>query len=189
VETLGRKAFRPVNAYSGELTVKLTRLVAATCLACIGIALLGCAALLAPALADEKADRAKDEAAIKQLGKDWQKAWNKHDMDALALLFAEDADFVTVGGRWLKGRKAFKEHHDKKHAMQFKESVFTTAEVQVKFLKPDIALVHVNWSMKGDKDPDGTPRQPRSGLFTWVVTNQGGDWLIQAAHNTGIVAF
>jgi uncharacterized protein (TIGR02246 family) len=70
--------------------------------------------------------------------------------------------------------------------MQFKESVWTTTAVQVKFLKPDIALVHVSWDLRGDKDPDGTPRQPRRGIFTQVVIKRGGRWLIQASQNTNI---
>jgi len=128
----------------------------------------------------------KDIEAIKQINRDWQEAWNRHDMKALAALVAEDVDFVTVSGTWLKGRKAFEELHARTHAMMFKESVLTTTDVQLKFLKPDIALVHVSWGMKGDKDPDGTPRQPRRGILTHVVTKHGGRWLIQASQNTNI---
>jgi uncharacterized protein (TIGR02246 family) len=152
----------------------------------IGIALIAVAPAAAPTRAAEEADRAKDEAAVKQLGQAWQDAWNTHDMDALASLPAEDADFVHVGGRLLEGRKAFEDYHAKRHAMQFKESVWTTTDVRVKFLKPDIALAHVHWGMKGDKNPVGTPRQPRRGLFTWVVTKPRGGWLIRASHNTNI---
>jgi uncharacterized protein (TIGR02246 family) len=70
--------------------------------------------------------------------------------------------------------------------MQFKESVWETTDVQVQFLKPDIALVHVRWGMSGDKDPDGTPRQPRRGIFTRVFIKEGGRWLIKASQNTNI---
>ena len=131
-------------------------------------------------------DGAKDIEAIKQIESRWQEAWNSHDMKALASLVAEDVDFITVAGTWLKGRKAFEEHHAARHAMQFKESVWETTDVQVKLLKPDIALVHVSWGIRGDKDPDGTPRQPRRGIFTQVMTKHGGRWLIQASQNTNI---
>ena len=40
--------------------------------------------------------------------------------------------------------------------------------------------------MSGEADPDGTPRQPREGIFTWVVRKMDGQWLIDAAHNTNI---
>ena len=67
---------------------------------------------------------------------------------------------------------------------QFIESSWATREVAVQFLTPDISLVHVSWTIKGDKDPDGTPRQPREGVFTWVVVKERGEWLIRAAQNT-----
>lgn len=41
-----------------------------------------------------------------------------------------------------------------------------TKTVNVQFLKPDVALVHVDWTLRGDRDPDGTPRPPRGGVFT-----------------------
>lgn len=143
-------------------------------------------ALFPPAWVANAQSQTKDIEAIKQIDRDWQEAWNRHDMKALAALVAEDVDFVSVSGGWLKGRKAFEERHARAHAMMFKESFLTTTDVQVKFLKPDIALVHVSWGMKGDKDPDGTPRQPRRGILTHVVTKHGGRWLIQASQNTNI---
>ncbi len=151
-----------------------------TCAFIIGLALFFTAW---PATAQNKES---DTEAVKQIERRWQEAWNRHDMKALAALVAEDVDFITVSGIWLKGRMAFEEHHTRVHAMQFKESVWATTDVQVKFLKPDIALVHVNWGLRGDKDPDGTPRQPRRGIFTRIVTKQGGKWLIQASQNTNI---
>jgi uncharacterized protein (TIGR02246 family) len=134
----------------------------------------------------EPGGRARDEGAVKQLALRWQEAWNRHDMDALASLVAEDIDFVAVGAAWMKGRKAFKEVQTRTHSMQFKESVWTPTAVEVKFLEPDTALVHVNWSLKGDKDADGTPRPSRRGIHTWVVTRQPGGWIIQAGQNTNV---
>ncbi|MBA3640738.1 MAG: SgcJ/EcaC family oxidoreductase [Acidobacteriota bacterium] len=99
--------------------------------------------LLSPLWPASAQDNAKDIEAIKQIESRWQEAWNSHDMKALASLVAEDVDFIAVAGTWLKGRKAFEEHHATRHAMQFKESVWEATDVEVKFLKSDIALVHV----------------------------------------------
>src|SRR3989442_1230360 len=89
-------------------------------------------------------------------------------MKALASLVAEDVDFINVEGTWLKGRKDFEEHHVRLHAGPFKESVWATTEVQVTFLKPDVAIVYVSWNAKGQKERDGTPQQPRPGIFMAV---------------------
>jgi uncharacterized protein (TIGR02246 family) len=128
----------------------------------------------------------EDETAIRKLETAWQAGWNSHDMKALTALLSDDIDFVSVAGNWMKGKEAFEKHHAERHAMQFKDSVWTTSDVKVAFLKPDVALVHVKWALKGDRNPDGSPRQPRTGIFTRVVTKHGGRWLIRASHNVNI---
>lgn len=129
---------------------------------------------------------AKDREAIKSIALKWQDNWNRHDMKTLAALLAEDVDFVTVGGTWQKSSKEFEEYYAKRHVMQYKESVWTLKNTEVKFIKPDVAVAHVEWSMKGDKDADGTPRQPRQGIFTWVLEKRRGMWIIIASQNTNL---
>jgi uncharacterized protein (TIGR02246 family) len=108
-------------------------------------------------------------------------------MKALAALVADDVDFITVAGNWRKNRKEFEEHHsNKRHEMQYNESVWTTKNIEVKFIRTDVAMAHVEWIIKGDKDPDGTPRKPRQGISTWVVEKQKGQWLIIATQNTNL---
>jgi uncharacterized protein (TIGR02246 family) len=107
-------------------------------------------------------------------------------MEAMAELFTEDADFVTVGGIRFKGRARIRDEHAKRHEMQFKESVVTVRSVDVRFLKPDVALVHVDWGMERDRDPDGTSRAPRNGVMSWVVVRQRDEWRIASAHNTNV---
>ena len=146
------------------------------------------AALLVPASADEKADRAKDEEAIKQVAKAWQEGWNKHDAAALAVLLAEDVDFVTVVGPegWFKGREKNQEYLAEIHKRYFRDSVWTTKETHVRFLRPDVAVAHVLWSTVGDNVPipGRRPDVPRPGIFTWVLEKRDGKWLVVASQNT-----
>ncbi|HEY5756773.1 MAG TPA: SgcJ/EcaC family oxidoreductase [Steroidobacter sp.] len=109
--------------------------------------------------------------------------WERRTDADMASLMTEDADFVNVGARRWKGRAEIEAEHTQR-LNQFRESTWSTEAVTVQFLKPDVVLVHVNWALKGDKDPDGTPRSPRSSVFTWVVVNQSNGWLIRAAQNT-----
>lgn len=140
----------------------------------------------APTRPDETADRAKDEAAIKRLGTDWRDGWNKRDAGALAALLAEDVDFITVRGPngWLKGRDQFREDHARKMKTQFGDSEWTTKDVQVKFVRPDLALARVLWTTKGDKVRHVKHGEPREGIFTWVVEKKDGKWRIVASQNT-----
>jgi hypothetical protein len=57
-----------------------------------------------------------DEVGVNAVVRGFEEAWNRHDMDALATLFANDADFVNViGMRWV-GRDAIKQSHAASHA-------------------------------------------------------------------------
>ena len=151
----------------------------------LSILLIVLITIVLPAVAQSKGN-SKDTETIKSIALKWQDLWNRHEIKALAALVAEDVDFITVGGVWQKNQKEFEEYHAKGHAMQFKESVWTTKNTTVKFVKSDVAVAHVEWAIKGDKDPDGTPRQPRQGIFTWVLEKHKGNWLIIAAQNTNI---
>lgn len=128
-----------------------------------------------------------DEAA-RAIALEWEAAWNAHDMARLAALFTDDADLVTVAATHLRGRAAIETSHAAMHRTQFGASVWKNADTEVQPLAPDWALVHQAWSIRGDLDPDGTPRAPRSGLFTWWLHRRDGAWRIRAAQNTNAVA-
>ena len=124
------------------------------------------------------------ESSAKAVSVAWVKAWNTHDMEALADLVDEHVDFITVGGRWLKGRAAFKEHHTLLHkTATFKDAVVEDRGTHVQRLSPDVLLVHTEHYTMGDRERDGTARQPRNGIMTWVLTQSGGRWRIRASHN------
>jgi uncharacterized protein (TIGR02246 family) len=132
------------------------------------------------------ADQAEDEQAIRTVQERWDDAWNRNDVHALAALVAEDVRFVNVAGQVLTGRTEFEQLQTRTHAMQFKESVRTVTATDIKFLTPDIAVAHVHWGMKGDKDADGTPRQPRNGVMMQVLMKQDAKWMVVAAQNTNV---
>ena len=105
-------------------------------------------------------------------------------MRALANLLAEDVDFVTVRGTWLRGRKEFRQHHALYHATLFKHTSFAVTGTTIRFLAADLALTHVTWRLSGELDLDGTPMKPRRGIFTQVLLKSKGRWRILASHNT-----
>lgn len=158
-----------------------------TLLRAMAVAVLAAAILGMPrGSAAEIADRAADEAAIKELGRKWQDAWNTRDADALTALLAEDVDFVTVLGPrgWMKGHAQFKEAHARMFTTLFTESQWTSREMHVKFIRPDLAIQRVLWSTTGDRVRHVKHGEPRNGIFTWVVEKRNGKWLIIASQNT-----
>jgi len=128
----------------------------------------------------------KDQSQLYELTVKWERYWNIHNMDSMGTLLRNDVDFVNVGGGWLKGKEETVALHKKNHATIFKTSAWTTDSVAIKYVKPDLAILHIKWSIKGDFDPDGTPRNPRHGVFTWVVTKQNHEWLLLAVHNVNV---
>lgn len=146
-----------------------------------------CVSAVRPAAAD---DKAKDEAAVRELAAAFEKTHNKHDAEAFAALFAPDGDFTNVRGMTAKGRKAIEEFHrplfagdTSKGNPSFKDAVLKVDEVKVRFLRPDVASVDVRWTQTGSKAPDGKDRGTRKGLASWVATKEGGAWQVAVMHN------
>jgi uncharacterized protein (TIGR02246 family) len=130
------------------------------------------------------AQNRSDEAAVRNIPQLFAAAWAKHDGHELAKIMSEDVDFVNVGGDWLHGRKDFELYHSRLLSGRFKESRFVPLETFVRFLRPDLAVLHWSWKVEGDKNEDGTPRKPRFGLFTMIVEKKNGGWLVVEAQNT-----
>lgn len=132
---------------------------------------------------ESKTYNSKDLAALRLLPVKWERYWNSHNMDSMGTMLRQDVDFVNVAGTWLKGKTEAVKDHKQKHQTMFKKSVWTTDSMEVKFVKPDLAIMHIGWGLSGDFDPDGTPRQPRHGIFTWVIIKDKGEWQLLAVHN------
>jgi uncharacterized protein (TIGR02246 family) len=132
----------------------------------------------------------KDRGAIEQTLKAFLEAWNKHDAHAFAMTFAEDADFTNVAGVHAQGRASVEAFHAPIFAGAFKESHQTAQIRSIRFLKPDLAAVDVDWQMTGTRSPDGTPPPDRRGLLDWVMARQAdGTWLIEIMHNTELTNY
>ena len=99
--------------------------------------------------------------AIRELERQQQDAWNRHDAKAYASLFSEDGDYAFV----------------------FRESVLTITDVHVKFPAPEMAIAHVRWTMVGAHTPEALPK-PQQGIQTQLLQKQSGKWLIVAFQNT-----
>jgi len=116
----------------------------------------------------------------------FEDAWNRHDMDAFAMLFATDADFVNViGMRWI-GRDAIKQHHAASHATIFRSSTLKIEETTLRFLKSDVATARSVWTLSGITSESGQLAPTRTGILTHVLEKIDGHWLIVLTQNTDI---
>jgi uncharacterized protein (TIGR02246 family) len=129
---------------------------------------------------------AEDMQALRHVAEEWQRCWNTHDMDAFAALFADDVDFVTKSGTWFRGKEATMAHHRQNHATIFRNSVWSTDGIDIRYVAPDIAIIHFGWAISDDTHHDGTPSAPRHGISTWVLAKRHAQWQLIAVHNVNV---
>jgi uncharacterized protein (TIGR02246 family) len=125
-----------------------------------------------------------DEEAVGKLPQAFCDAWAKHDGHELARIMADDVDFVTVATTYLHGRADFEKFHVRLLSGRFKDATITLLQRTVRFLRPDMAVVHWSWKIEGDKNADGTARQPRFGMMVMVAERRAGSWLVVVGQNT-----
>ncbi len=139
-----------------------------------------------------------DEEAVRKVVNGFPEAWNRHDMNALGALFTPDADFVNVTGAHWKGRESIQLNtafthgaipadsagvtHPKSAYGIFKISNLTFKQVDVRFLRKDVAVAHVPNELQGD----ARTKDPRRTLLVMILTKENGRWLIAVAQNTEI---
>ena len=85
--------------------------------------------------------------------------------------------------KWIHGKPDFEKYHTRLLNGRFHGVKFEVLQVAVRFLRPDIAIVHWSWTGTGDKNPDGTTRKRRLGMMTMVAEKRAGSWLVVASQN------
>ena len=128
----------------------------------------------------------QDESAVRAVIEGFVDAWNRHDMRALAALFAEDADFVDVFGNWFKDRTAIEHALAQRHATVFRNSRFAEKDVVVRFHRPDLAIVHAVIELTGAVDRQSHPLPPGLGVITSVIEKANSGWQVIALQNTAV---
>ena len=148
----------------------------------IVMAILAIAFMGLPGSAQTKG-RSEDEAAIKRIALERIESFNRHEAPQAAS-FTADADFVNVYGMWRKGRAEIEARQKERMETALKEAKITLIDLRVRFIKPDVAILHETHEMSGMLTPDGEKMPPHKELSIRVLVKQQGKWLITAFHNT-----
>jgi len=114
------------------------------------------------------------------------RAWNHRDPDALAALFDEDADFVSVTGAWWHDRESIRKAHANGQDPTVNESTLTSEVTKVKRLSPDIAVVHARMALSSQAPAGVTQPGPRTTIASFVVHRIGERWLCASVHHTDV---
>ena len=144
------------------------------------VSILLCATVIqSHALAQGRLD---DEEAIKRVIVAMDDAFNSHKPDSA--LFTQDADFVNVNGTWLKGAPDIESGRRTAFDTRLKNAHTKSLDVRIRFIRPDVAVVHVTSETAGITTTDGRELPPQKELNIRVLTRENGRWLVAAFHNT-----
>ena len=131
-----------------------------------------------------------DEDAIRELENRFNAGWNAHDPDAIAESLADDAQFITVNGAWTTSRQGFRDLMQRLHGPSgpYGGSTRRSPEIHVRFLTPEIAILHTRFWIDGEVQHDALSQPSRESVGTRVVHKIDGRWRIVATQNTDVRA-
>jgi uncharacterized protein (TIGR02246 family) len=125
-----------------------------------------------------------DEAAVRALYQELMDGWNRGSGEDFAAAFTDDGDLVAFDGTHFKGRKEIAPFHQELFEKWLKGSRLVGKVKDVRFLSPDVALVHAVGStvMRGKSEPS----PERDSIQTLVAVRQDGEWRLAAFQNTRV---
>jgi uncharacterized protein (TIGR02246 family) len=118
----------------------------------------------------------------------YARAWNARDPDALASLFDEDAEFVSVNGLCWHDRESIRKAHASRFGRVVNPWTVVTSETKVKLLSREFAVVHARMTLSGEECAGAVPEPgARTTIVSFVVHRAGERWQCVSAHNTDVV--
>jgi uncharacterized protein (TIGR02246 family) len=135
-----------------------------------------------PTREEAAANDSADEPAVRALYQQLMDGWNQGSGDAFAAVFTEDGDLIGFDGTHFKGRQEIAPFHQRLFDKWLKGSRLVGQVKDVRFLSPDVALMHAvgGTVLRGKSEP--VPE--RDSIQTLVATRQDGEWRLAAFQNT-----
>lgn len=131
----------------------------------------------------EGRSRSEDEQAIRSIVLERVRTFNKHEPPPSGS-FTQDADFVNVYGLWRRGPVEIESRQKERMETALKEARITLLDLRIRFVRPDVAIVHELHEMSAMLSDDGEKMPPHQELSIPVMVKEQGTWLITAFHNT-----
>lgn len=122
-----------------------------------------------------------DRAALENIVRQLEAAWNAMDGSAFGAPFASEADFVNIRGEHLRGQAAIAAGHAAIFQAIYAGSTDHYTVEGARLLRPEVALVRVHSMLDA---PQGPLAGRHGARFTLVLTKERDGWEIAALHNT-----
>ncbi len=124
-----------------------------------------------------------DEQAINNQLKALFTSWNNHNYDDMKNYTTDDVDWVNVVGMWWKGRKEVQYAHQAYHNTMFKNVALVQKQSTIRFITPDVAIVHLVSYYGEFTTPGGSKAGKTDDMATLVFVKKNGTWLLTAGEN------
>jgi uncharacterized protein (TIGR02246 family) len=108
-------------------------------------------------------------------------AFSAHDLDAIAALFAEDADFLTLTGAWAEGRAEITKTLRSEMAGAFARVKLVTGRTKIRQVFPGVAQVMQRFVLSGILHPDGSDAGRVGAVLSALLARQDGNWHVVSA--------
>jgi len=108
------------------------------------------------------------------------------DATALPAMHTPGVAIVNIAGRRLLGRDAFAEAMTAALASPLKDVRTGVEVVDVRMATPDVAVVSCVKTVHDERPGTDPSALPTTGALTYVMTRDGGSWLIALAQTTPI---
>ena len=158
----------------------MMRMAAGAILATMSFGLPNC---FSPGVKAQAPSHSSDEETIRRFLLERIEAFNRHE-GPQAAVYTSDADFVNVYGMWRKGPQEIEAGQKERMETVLKDAKITLIDLRIRFVRPDVVIVHQTHEMTGMRSADGTTMAPHRELGIRVMLKEQDRWLTTAFHNT-----
>lgn len=124
------------------------------------------------------AEQSGNTAQVKAVFNQFNDAFNANDAHAAAMLCTGDADYIVVTGAMFHGSAQVEQHLGPLFAGRLKGIHRDVSLREIRFIRPDTAVVIADYVTSGLTSAAGTAVPPVKGVYDWIVIRRGGQWRI-----------
>ena len=122
----------------------------------------------------------EDEAAIRSVITQMTENFNKHDAKAMASVFTIDGDLVNAYGTRLNSQPTIEAGLAQMLRSIVPTATLKTVDVEVRFIRPDVAIAHVTNELSDQANPGERPVPQHHELSIRVFAKETGVWRVAA---------
>lgn len=127
----------------------------------------------------------QDEAEVRAIPSTIVSGWNAGKGEVVAGVYVNDGTLVAGDGTVTHGRDTIESYHERLFAGPLKGTKLTVAVTDVRFVKPDIAIMQTKGGILWPGQTELAPGN--DGIQSFVVVKDAGMWRVLRFQNTRVL--